>query len=69
MLDDVSRKGRREFNRMRNVEFGELEPTIITGDGEDKFVVMSLDNFVRMRAFKQGGEMCRIQGKIFREVQ
>jgi len=68
MLSSLPRITRSKFTTTLSGELGELEPTIVTSDGEDKFVVMSIDEFARMSPFKQGGEMCRIHGKMFREV-
>lgn len=69
MFDDIARMQKSALNTTPSAELGELEPTIVTADGEDKFVVMSIEEFARMRPYKLGGEMCRLQGKMFREVQ
>jgi len=46
-----------------------VEPKLIISDGEEKYVAMSLEAYAKMRPFKANGQMCRIQGKMFREVE
>ena len=55
---------------IRDIEI--TEPTVITADGDDVFVVMSLENYYAMLPVNSNPprqpRMVRIQGILYREV-
>jgi len=70
-MDELERMTTAVFKRLTSSQIpeGVAEPKVLTADGEDMCVVMSIDEYARMRPLKVGGQMTRIQGKLFREVE